>query len=128
MAVMKLGVSVLGARRGESGDRCRRGEALGCSRCPFIRVEAERRAVQEELDGRRWWALMTFSMPVTGLKIEGNRREGDRMAVVGGPLMKLTVSKPQGGKGRRSGVGSMGEERRHGLLGSSGGVRGAVAH
>jgi hypothetical protein len=30
-AVMKLGISALGARRGESGGRRRYGEALGCS-------------------------------------------------------------------------------------------------
>jgi hypothetical protein len=46
-AVMKVSVSVLGVRRGESGGRHRRGEALWCSRCPFIGVEAGRRAVRE---------------------------------------------------------------------------------
>jgi hypothetical protein len=76
---MKVSVSVLGVRRGESGGRHRRGEALWCSRCPFIGVEAGRRAVREELDGQRRWVLMTFSTPVMGLKIEGNGREGDRM-------------------------------------------------
>jgi hypothetical protein len=34
--VMKLGIGALGARRGESGGRHRCGEALGCSRHPFI--------------------------------------------------------------------------------------------
>jgi hypothetical protein len=77
--VMKLGVSAPGARRGESGGRHRRGEDLGCYWCPFIGVEAGRWAVQEELDGQRRWVLMTFSTPVTGLKIKGNEREGDRM-------------------------------------------------
>jgi hypothetical protein len=76
---MKLGVSTLGARRGESGGRHRHGEALGCSRRPFIGVEVGRQAVREELDGQRRCVLMTFSTSVTGLKIEGNRREGDRM-------------------------------------------------
>jgi hypothetical protein len=76
---MKLSISVLGAWRGESGGRRQCGEALGCSRRPFIRVEAESLAVWEELDCRRQWVLMTFSMLVTGLKIEGNGREGDRM-------------------------------------------------
>jgi hypothetical protein len=46
---------------------------------PFIGVEAGRWAIQEELDGQRWWVLMTFSTPVTSLKIKGNEREGDRM-------------------------------------------------
>jgi hypothetical protein len=78
-AVMKLGVSTLGARRGKSGGRRRRGEALGCSQRPFIGIEAGRRGVREELDGRRRWVLITFSALVTGLKIEASRREGDRM-------------------------------------------------
>jgi hypothetical protein len=42
-------------------------------------VEAGRRAVREELDGRRRWVLMTFSAPVMGLKIVANGREEDRM-------------------------------------------------
>jgi hypothetical protein len=75
-AVMKLGVSVLGARRGKSGGRRRCGEAMGCSCRPFIGVEAGRWAVREELDGQRRWVLMTFSMPVMGLKIEGMEGKG----------------------------------------------------
>jgi hypothetical protein len=76
---MKLGVSALGARRGESQGRHSRDEALGCSQRPFIGVEDGRQAVREELDGRRWWVLMTFSAPVMGPKIVANGREGDRM-------------------------------------------------
>jgi hypothetical protein len=53
---MKLDVSALGARRGESGGRRRHGEAMGCSRHPFIGVEAKWWAVREELDGRGGWS------------------------------------------------------------------------
>jgi hypothetical protein len=56
------------------------------------------------------------------------RGQGGDTVAAGGPLMKPTVSKPYGGKGRWSGAGSVGEERRLGLLGSSGGVYCMAAH
>jgi hypothetical protein len=54
-AVMKLSVSALGARTGESGGRRRRDEALGCSRRPFYRLG---------WDGGSWWAASMDSVMV----------------------------------------------------------------
>jgi hypothetical protein len=41
VAVMELGVSMLGASRDESGGRCRCGEIMGCSRRLFIGPEGQ---------------------------------------------------------------------------------------
>jgi hypothetical protein len=60
-AMMKLSVSMLGVRRGESRGRRRRGEALGCSRRPFYRPggEVRRRGMQ---DDDSWWAASMDSV------------------------------------------------------------------
>jgi hypothetical protein len=58
VAVMKLGVSVLGARRGESGCRRRCGEALGCSRHPFYRP---RRRGEGSGKARQWRPVSGFN-------------------------------------------------------------------
>jgi hypothetical protein len=72
---MKLGVSALGARRGKSGGRLRRGEALGCSRCLFTGQGGEVMGRGRQDGDSHWAASMVTVFGIGGTQVpidEGN--------------------------------------------------------